>query len=216
MTSRYGAVPNPWLSIPAADYEAHMGPSGAQQLEFLSEELKMVLDEFLPESVAVLGCATGNGFEHIRNDVTRSLVGIDINPEYVNVARRRFSESIPGLQLLNYDLSDIELEPRSLDLVSCGLFFEHTDPSMVLEKVVQWLKPGGVLATVLQLPIETGESVSDTGIESVKVLEPFAELVSPMRLTELAESTGFRLLSNKTVTLATGKSFRVLVYRLRS
>jgi len=193
-----------------------MGESGAQQLEFLSAVFKDVLDEFRPEAVAVLGCATGNGFEHIQNDITKLLVGIDFNPEYVDTARHRFSGLIPELQLFCSDIMSIELEPRSFDLVSSGLFFEHVDPKSVIAKVFRWLKPGGVLTTVLQLPSKTGESVSDTGIESMKVLEPVAKLVAPELLTDLAESAGFHLQNAKTVTLNTGKSFRVLVYRLKA
>ena len=193
-----------------------MGKSGAQQLEFLSEVFKNLLEEFRPERVVVLGCATGNGFEHIQTDITKLLVGIDINPEYLDIARHRFSESIPDLQLFCSDIRNLELESRSLDLVSCGLFFEHVDPKLVVAKVFRWLKPGGVFATVLQLPSKTGETVSGTGIESMKLLESVAELVAPEFLTELAESAGFHLLDVKTVTLETGKSFRVLTYRLKS
>jgi hypothetical protein len=34
---------NPWLSIPASDYEAHMGDSGAKQLTLLSGAFKELL-----------------------------------------------------------------------------------------------------------------------------------------------------------------------------
>jgi len=191
-----------------------MGSSGAQQLALLSSAFKELLDRYRPAKVAVLGCATGNGFEHVQADVTQLLVGIDINPEYIDVARDRFERRIPNLQLYCSDIKNIVLQPRTLDLVSCGLFFEHVDPKLVIAKVFRWLKPGGVFGTVLQLPSETGRSVSDTTIESVKALEPVARLVDPKTLDHLAESAGFRLLDGKTVTLEVGKSFRVLVYRL--
>ena len=216
MTTLDELSPNPWLSIPAADYEAHMGPAGAQQLEFLSEVFKNQLDNVRPETVAVLGCATGNGFEHIQAEVTNLVVGIDINPEYLDVARERFKEQSWDLQLFCSDIKNIELEPRSFDLVSCGLFFEHADPSMVIAKVFRWLKPRGVLSTVVQLPSDTGESVSDTGIKSVKLLEPVAKLVAPDILTDLAESAGLQLQNATTTTLSTGKSFRVLTYRMKA
>ena len=86
----------------------------------------------------------------------------------------------------------------------------------MIAKVFRWLKPRGVLSTVVQLQSDTGESVSDTGVESMKVLEPFAKLVAPEFLTELAESAGFQLQNATTTTLKTGKSFRVLTYRMRA
>ena len=207
---------NPWLSIPASDYEAHMGENGANQLPLLSKAFKDLLDEFRPESVAVLGCATGNGFEHVEADVTGLLVGIDINPEYLDVARSRFEAKIPNLQLFCSDVSKIVLEPRTIDLVSCGLFFEHVDPELVIAKVLRWLKPGGVFGTVVQLSSATGRSVADTGIESVKALESSARLIDPQLLRDLAEKAGFHQLETKTVALETGTSFQVLVYRLKS
>lgn len=207
---------NPWLSIPASDYEAHMGDSGARQLTFLGDAFKTVLDTYEPRRVAVLGCATGNGFEHVRPDDTELLVGIDINPEYVDVARSRFQDEIPNMQLFCSDITNIELEPRSMDLVWCGLFFEHVDPKLVVAKVFRWMRQGGVLGTVLQLQPESGSSVSDTGIESMKQLEPVSQLIEPKVLTDIAQSAGFLEEVAKTVTLDTGQSFRLLTYRLVS
>ena len=207
---------NPWLSIPASDYETHMGESGARQLSMLSEVFKNLLDEFSPESVAVLGCATGNGFEHIRAEITRLLVGVDINPKYLEVARQRHCENIPGMQLFCSDIKNIELAPRSFDLVSCGLFFEHTDPELVVAKAFRWLKPGGVLGTVLQLANDSGNTVTDTGVDSIRSLESVTRLVSPDQLTQYAEKAGFRLLSKERLDLDTGKSFNTLVYRMKS
>jgi hypothetical protein len=54
---------NPWLSIPLQDYEGHMGLDNAQQLSVLSELFKRALDIFVPDSVAVLGIAGGNGLD---------------------------------------------------------------------------------------------------------------------------------------------------------
>ena len=216
MTTRDEPSTSPWLSIPAADYEAHMGPAGTQQLKLLSDVFKNQLAEVRPEAVAVLGCATGNGFEHVRAEVTNLVVGIDINPEYVDVARERFGKRDWDLQLFCSDIRNIELEPRSFDLVSCSLFFEHSDPPLVIAKAFRWLKPRGVLSTVVQLPSETGRSVSDTAIKSVRALEPVAKLVEPNTLTDLAQSAGFTLQNAATTTLATGKSFRVLSYRMKA
>ena len=132
----------------------------------------------------------------------------------MDIARRRFGERIQNLEFLVSDIAKVELEPHSFDLISCGLFLEHVDPGVVLPKVQSWLKPGGVLATVLQLPTAAGETVSDTGITSLKILEPFAKLVSPEELETMAELMGFTLIESETVTLETGKSFCVVAYRL--
>jgi hypothetical protein len=71
---------NPWLSIPAADYEAHMASPEVGQLQFLNAVFKETLARQRPKSLLVPGCATGNGFEHIDFTVTRRIVAVDINP----------------------------------------------------------------------------------------------------------------------------------------
>jgi SAM-dependent methyltransferase len=80
---------NPWLTIPAADYEGHMGPAGVGQLAPLQDIFARVYRELRPARVAVLGCGTGNGLDAIDPAVTERLVGVDLNPEYIALARRR-------------------------------------------------------------------------------------------------------------------------------
>jgi hypothetical protein len=55
---------NPWLTIPLADYEAHMALPQVGQAQLLADLFAAELRARSPASVAVLGCAGGNGFEH--------------------------------------------------------------------------------------------------------------------------------------------------------
>ena len=168
--------PNPWLSIPAVDYEGHMGSPGVGQLQFLSRVFGELLAEVDPASIAVLGCATGNGFEHVRPERVRRLVGLDINREYIEVCRERYAAKIPGLELVCADLSSFELEPASMDLVHAALFLEYVDPAAVVEKASRWMRPPGLLTVVLQRPSAKGGTVSETGYTSLKILEPVINL----------------------------------------
>ena len=56
---------NPWLSVPLADYEAHMRSPAVQQLDALSDLFAEALAFCNPASVAILGIAGGNGLERI-------------------------------------------------------------------------------------------------------------------------------------------------------
>jgi ubiquinone/menaquinone biosynthesis C-methylase UbiE len=208
--------PNPWLSIPAREYEGHMGSPSVGQLRFLSDVFARLLVELEPESLAVLGCATGNGFEHIRPDRTRRVVGIDINSEYLEVSRMRFADRIPGLELICSDIASCELQRESMDLVHAALVLEYVDPATVVEKASRWLRPGGVLSVVLQLPGESRDKVSETPFASLKSLESVMELVDPMRLQELAWKCGLSDSRSNTVSLESGKSFFMGMYRLES
>ncbi len=95
---------DPWLSIPLADYEGHMGADNVQQLSALSGLFKRALDVCLPDSVAILGIAGGNGLEHANPAIIKRIVGVDINPGYLDEVRRRFVTH-PNLELHCVDLS---------------------------------------------------------------------------------------------------------------
>jgi hypothetical protein len=59
--TRLETMSDPWLSIPPADYEGHMGADNVQPLSAMSGLFKRALDVCLPDSVAILGIAGGNG-----------------------------------------------------------------------------------------------------------------------------------------------------------
>jgi hypothetical protein len=90
-------VGRPWLEIPLADYEGHMTLVG--QAQMLADELKAALDLHKPQSVAIVGCAGGNGFEAFITPPLERVVGIDVNASYLEVLRSRYAGLIPGLEL---------------------------------------------------------------------------------------------------------------------
>lgn len=191
-----------------------MGSPGVRQLEFLSRVFGELMQEFMPESLLLLGCATGNGLERIERSRIRRLVGLDINPEYLEICRKRHAENIPGLELVCADFASFELEPASIDFVHAALFFEYVDPAAAVEKISKGLKPGGTLAVVLQLPHGSGGNVSETEFEGVKILEPAIRLVDPALFGRLVREHGFAEARSARETLASGKEFFLGVYRL--
>ena len=56
---------NPWFDIPLQDYDGHMSSSSVAQLKALADLFEEGLTYCLPESVAVLGIAGGNGLDRI-------------------------------------------------------------------------------------------------------------------------------------------------------
>jgi len=203
---------NPWLDIPAVEYEAHMSSPEVGQLQFLSEVMGKVLRELRPKSLCVLGCTTGNGFEHIDPEITSRVVGVDINSTYLDILKARWSGRLPGLELIGADIASCEIAPASLDLIHCALVFEYVQPAVVLPKVTAWLRPGGVACCVLQLPSEHGP-VTETGFTSLRRLEPMMKLVDPVSLKALARDLGLCEIRSWTETLPAGKAFFVGLFR---
>ncbi len=70
---------NIWNTIPLEDYERHMQHESVGQLQLLNNLTKKYLKKLSPEIVMFLGISGGNGLEHIDNNITSQVFGIDIN-----------------------------------------------------------------------------------------------------------------------------------------
>jgi len=200
---------NPWLTVPASEYEGHMITAG--QLPALSAIFRDVYLQWKPRRLAVLGCATGNGFEHVVSSVTEHVIGVDINAAYLGVARMRFAASGFKLTPIHGDILQTELEPESLDLVHAALVLEYADPELVVPKIAKWLSPHGVCCVVLQRE-GPQPKVTPTGFQSVRALAGIMRLHQPETIRALASSAGLISLRSWEVPLPNEKSFSVNVY----
>jgi SAM-dependent methyltransferase len=198
---------NPWLQISAEDYEGHMSAPNVAQLEMLNTILANVLNEFSPKSICILGCTTGNGFEHILNRNVNRVVGVDINPEYVAICKNRFEKKIPLLELVIADLNEADFPDSSFDLIHAALVFEYVEVELLLSKISRWLKHKGILSVVLQQPSENAAAVSETPYQSIKVLVPFIKLIETGELKETAKKSGLYMIDENEIVLKTGKRF---------
>ncbi|GEJ56886.1 class I SAM-dependent methyltransferase [Anaeromyxobacter diazotrophicus] len=180
---------NPWSLVPAADYEAWMGPAGAGLTAPLSALFEKVYAARQPRRLAVLGVATGNGLEHVDPAVTRVVAAVDVNLSYLAVARQRFMRLGPSLQLLCADAEQVELEPGGFDLVHAAMVLEHLDPRALLPRAASWLAPGGALSVVLRLP--GGDPVpAQPGAAALREAVEQTRLVPPEELRQLAAASG--------------------------
>jgi SAM-dependent methyltransferase len=197
---------NPWLAIPAADYEGHMGATGVDQLEPLRAVLADVYAARRPARMAVLGCGTGNGLDVVAPEQTRRFVGVDLNADYLALARARHPRLDGVAEWILADVAACALEPAGFDLIHTALLFEYVDPAPLLPRIAGWLAPGGVLSVVLQLP-GGDAAISATEFTSLQTLSGLMALVSPDRLRDLAANAGLAEMSAHRIPLARGKSF---------
>jgi hypothetical protein len=112
---------NPWLDIPLQDYDGHMSSSSVAQLKALADLFDEALTYCQPESVAVLGIAGGNGLDRIDPRTTRRVVGIDIQPTYLEAVRHRYPR-LP-LTLHCIDLEYQTVNEQAVELVYAVLIF---------------------------------------------------------------------------------------------
>lgn len=200
---------NPWLQIPAEEYEGHMSSRSVGQLVALADIFGEIYSALKPARVLVLGAATGNGFEHIDPEITSRVVALDINPEYLELARARHATRLTGLELVPNDVAYATFDEGSFDLVLAALFLEYVDVESCLRKTAKWIAPGGYLEVILQLPGPEKSSVSDTRFQSLKLLEGSMRLIPTIELQTMARVVGLQSTGSRRVGLPGGKAFHV-------
>ncbi|PAS97967.1 MAG: methyltransferase type 12 [Candidatus Dactylopiibacterium carminicum] len=206
---------NPWLEIPLTDYESHMALPAIAQAQMLADGLVTALQRFTPDTVAIVGCAGGNGFDRIPAS-TRRVVGVDINPDYIAAASTRYGAHISGLELHVADIQAGPLPFEPVELLYAALVFEYVSLPTALRHLAQACQPGGHLISVLQLPAEQLHAVSPSPYRSLQTLPPLMRLVPPDELAASATLHGFTQEAEYTTMLDSGKAFATQVFRRTS
>ena len=197
---------NPWLQIPLEDYERHMSHHQVGQSTLLNALTKKYLDSIKPRNVIFIGIAGGNGLEHIDNNITHNVYGIDINQGYLDVASGRYKPEIPSLQLMNLDITQNSEFICKADLIWAALVLEYTGIDKSLSFCKNNLREGGHLIISIQSN-NNKQSVSPTGIETVKKAGEIFSIIDSEELVSKAAITGYELIEKEENFLPNGKSF---------
>ena len=204
---------SPWLDIPLGDYEGHMALPAIGQSQLIADQLDMLVRTYAPSSVAILGCAGGNGFERLIGTGVSRVVGVDINPQYIEKARQRYAGRVPGLQLLVGDIQTSTSLFEPVDFIYAALILEYVDIARTMSVLRRHCKPKGVLAVLSQVPHETLPEVTPSPYTSLRLLEPGMHLLSHEGLQRHATQAGFTPEDSRNVLSPGGKRFTVETFR---
>ena len=204
---------NPWLRIPLADYEGHMALPHVAQAPLLADLFGALLREHQPESESVLGCAGGNGLDRIDPAATSRVVGVDINPAYVEATRDRHQGRFAQLEAICGDVERRRYLCEPVNLAWAALLFEYVDPFATMNRIAPIVAAEGVLATVVQEPAGSMPAVTPSPYTSLETLTPVLRHVAPSRLASLAAGHGLYEMRRQRVTSAGGKEFVLQVFR---
>jgi hypothetical protein len=196
---------NPWLEIPLEDYERHMSHHLVGQSTLLNSLTKKYLNAIKPETAVFLGVAGGNGLEHIDNEITKSVIGIDINPDYLDTALKRYKHKIAALQLMNIDVTKNTETICRADFIWAALVLEYTGIDKAIEFCSNNIHRNGHLIVSIQSN-NNKPSVSSTGIESVKKAGEIFSIVDPENLLSKVTESGYDLIGREENILPNGKS----------
>lgn len=183
------------------------------QAQMLAKTLEALVKRYGPRSVAILGCAGGNGLERLTPLHLDRIVGVDINPRYVAAARERFGRGLPGLELYVADLENSEKLFPPVEFAYAALLLEYVEIEKGLSFVKRHCAPGGIWAAVLQRRDERQQRVSPSPYSSLQPLESASRWVTPEELRAKAGFAGFALESSGDLVAGGGKRFAVEVFR---
>ena len=207
---------NPWLHIPEADYVGHMSDPAVNQRSVLNRLMRDALEDVQPRTFLVLGCSTGNGFEHVNPAVTERVLAVDVNASYLQRLVDRFPNPGFDLQIRCADLDDAVFEPEAFDLVHAALVFEYVEWRPLVTRISRALAAGGGLSLVLQRPSSSSPAVTPTEFTSLVSLEALFRFVDPEDVVNTAGDAGLRLVTRRIEPLPGGKAFEVLRFERTS
>lgn len=183
------------------------------QTGMLADQFEVALRTYSPKSVALIGCAGGNGFDRIQPDTTERVVGIDINAEYLAKTSHRFAGTIPGLELYQADIANTVLNVDPVELIFAGLILEFVDLPEAMTMLRKLCCRKGILVVVLQQPCASMAAVSPSSFTSLQKVAGLVRLIAPPELDKTAQNAGFQMLSTDTVSLSSGKEFLVQTFQ---
>ena len=204
---------NPWLKVPLEDYERHMDLPEIGQAMMLNEAMARSVREFRPQSVAIAGCAGGNGIVRIATMGVDRIAGIDVNAEYLAAVHRRLGSWMPGLELHLADIQTGVPDCAPVELVFAGLILEYVEVAATLQVLRALCAPGGTLVIVLQRASENKPAVSKSPYTSLQALASVLQLRDPDAVTAAALLAGFTEHSRRSEVLDSGKAFEILNFR---
>jgi hypothetical protein len=207
---------NAWNTIPLEDYELHMQHETVGQLQLLSNLTKKYLEKLNPETAMFLGIAGGNGLEHINNNVTNQVFGIDINQNYLDETKKRFKVQIPNLQLANIDIATRTTEKiAKANLIWAALIFEYVAADKCFEFINNNIQENGFLIVTIQ-ENNGVSSISQTGIETIKSAGQIFRLISDNDLVSVADKFGFNKIDFEENILPNGKSLKTYTFEKKT
>jgi ubiquinone/menaquinone biosynthesis C-methylase UbiE len=119
------------------------------------EQLSMLslLPEVREADVLDLGCGAGDLCRRIKALGARSVIGVDISLNMLELARKELTE---GVSFLNSPMEDLEFRAESFDLVVSSLAFHYiSDLPHLFHRIHGWLKTSGTLLFSTEHPIIT-------------------------------------------------------------
>lgn len=197
---------NPFLEIPLEIYEKHMSLDSVYQLQTLNEIMHDQLNRYDVSTYMILGVAGGNGLEHIDISKIDVVYGVDINSQYLETCRQRYSYLGSHFKEICANLTELTASLPKSELIIANLFIEYIG----YEAFICHMKKANpkYISVVIQINTDD-EFVSDSPY--LHTFDRVAEVHHQMEETELKHSLSrisYSCILNEEYSLPNGKLFQ--------
>ena len=196
---------NPWENINLSDYENHMSLDSVYQLQSLSEMMREQFYTYDVDSIMILGIAGGNGLEHIDKTRIRKVYGVDVNKDFLDECKARYTKLEGVFEPIHADLLSEDLQLPKSQLLIANLLVEYIGYEC-FGKTVDLVKPEYV-SCIIQ--INTGDSfVSDSPyLHAFDCLDEVHHQMEESELIACMKNAGYTVQKMEERELPNGKKF---------
>ena len=197
---------NPWKNISLSDYENHMSFEGVRQQQALNKMMKDQFGDYPLSSAIILGVASGNGLEHIDREKYKKVYGIDINEEYLNALKERYSYLNGVLECILLNLTSEYDRLPDAQLLIADLLIEYIGYE-TFGKAVKRVKPD-IVSCIIQKNTDTKAWVSlSPYIHSFDCLNTVHHEMDEDELDSFMEIAGYKKINRVIEELPNAKAF---------
>ncbi len=123
-------------------------------------ELQKLLPDFTGKRVLDLGCGYGWHCRYAAEQGAAWVLGTDISHKMLDVAHAR--NPMPNVEYRCAAMEDLNFAPESFDVILSSLAFHYVrDFEQMVQKIAQWLIPGGELIFSTEHPVFTAYGTQD-------------------------------------------------------
>lgn len=119
-----------------------------------------MLPPFADKRVLDLGCGYGWHCEYAAGHGAKSVLGIDLSQKMLETAQQKNAD--PKITYRRGAMEDLAFSPASFDVVLSSLAFHYVkDFDTLVQKIAQWLIPGGAFVFSVEHPVFTAYGSQD-------------------------------------------------------
>ena len=194
---------NPWEEIPLSDYENHMRLDSVMQLQSMNQMMKGQFNAYPVCSVMILGIAGGNGLEHIDKNIFKKIYGIDINKEYLNVVKERFSDISDILECIQLNLIEETDKLPKAELLVANLLIEYIGYDC-FKKAIKQVQPQ-YISCIIQINADDSFVSDSPYVHTFDGLDKVHHQMEENSLIQTLNDIGYKLIAQTENPLPNGK-----------